>query len=312
MKNDSSFLPWKQATGAALLDLERRADRALAGLVPVSQNVYNLILRDYYEGKYTGWKQAMVFDGFLDGSMIESLTAGFEWSGAGHRLYLDNIGKDTRDTGFGKRYTTALAAGESLTQTWKVDRLGMAGWIEMYGSGTLSLDIQSASGHYHKVYERSSKGTDLELLSFPFTIELDAGEVYTLTLTAKTAAVVGRASGTSFGWLLYMAEVSSAEQGVLVTNPIKLDSRFYDIKLFLRRSIAPNPVASLWDETNQVWLPLNCTGSHDAHSISGESCSEVSYDLSVPEGLRTVKLKLEVDAYPTMGVTIYDYCVMAL
>lgn len=29
-------------------------------------NLYNLMLQNYYEGKYTGYKKALIFDGFAD------------------------------------------------------------------------------------------------------------------------------------------------------------------------------------------------------------------------------------------------------
>ena len=49
---------------------EAKADRALSGLEDQSYNVYNLILQNDYEGKYTGYKKALLYDGFLDESRI--------------------------------------------------------------------------------------------------------------------------------------------------------------------------------------------------------------------------------------------------
>ena len=49
---------------------ETKADRALSGLEDQSYNVYNLILQNDYEGKYTGYKKALLYDGFLDESRI--------------------------------------------------------------------------------------------------------------------------------------------------------------------------------------------------------------------------------------------------
>ncbi len=52
------------------------AEQALDALVPVAYNVYNLALRQELEGKVTGWKQALLFDGFQDDSGIASLGSG--------------------------------------------------------------------------------------------------------------------------------------------------------------------------------------------------------------------------------------------
>ena len=40
------------------------------------RNVAELLLQQYYEEKETGWKQALVFDGFQDQQLIASMTAG--------------------------------------------------------------------------------------------------------------------------------------------------------------------------------------------------------------------------------------------
>ena len=40
------------------------------------RNVAELLLQQYYEGKDTGWKQALVFDGFQDQQLIASMTEG--------------------------------------------------------------------------------------------------------------------------------------------------------------------------------------------------------------------------------------------
>ena len=59
-------------TGAA----QAAADYALDALGPVAYNVYGLMLQQSYEGKPTAFKKALVFDGFVDGSMTASMSAG--------------------------------------------------------------------------------------------------------------------------------------------------------------------------------------------------------------------------------------------
>lgn len=56
----------------ALDRAEGKADRALSGLENQSYNIYNLLLQADYEGKETGYKKALLFDGFTDSSRIAS------------------------------------------------------------------------------------------------------------------------------------------------------------------------------------------------------------------------------------------------
>ena len=65
-----------KAAQTAAEKAQATADRALADLGTVSYNVYNLALQQSYEDKVTGWKQAMLFDGFQDDSGIASLDSG--------------------------------------------------------------------------------------------------------------------------------------------------------------------------------------------------------------------------------------------
>ena len=55
---------------------EAKADRALSGLQDQSYNIYNLILQNDYEGKYTGYKKALFFDGFTDESNVAEKSSG--------------------------------------------------------------------------------------------------------------------------------------------------------------------------------------------------------------------------------------------
>ena len=50
---------------AALGQLDRSAETS-------AYNVYNLMLQNNYDGKYTGYKKALAFDGFLDDTGIAS------------------------------------------------------------------------------------------------------------------------------------------------------------------------------------------------------------------------------------------------
>ncbi|MCI2106855.1 MAG: hypothetical protein LKK00_09105 [Intestinimonas sp.] len=56
----------------AIHQAQAQADRAVKSLIPVSYNVYQLMLQSYYENKYTGYKKALLFDGFLDTAGIAS------------------------------------------------------------------------------------------------------------------------------------------------------------------------------------------------------------------------------------------------
>ena len=59
-----------------LLGLAGRTDLLERQVKPLGLEVYNLMLQHYYEGKETGYRQALAFDGFQDSSFLASVTPG--------------------------------------------------------------------------------------------------------------------------------------------------------------------------------------------------------------------------------------------
>ena len=143
-------------TDAAIAAAEAKGSQALAGLEPLSQNVYSLILRDYYEKLETGWKKALLFDGFLDNSRIQSLTGGLTLGDK--RLSLQGNGMEDVELGLSGGTGGYVEETQTITAT---------------GSGTLT-------GFTFEVYS--------ELL---FTSEVVSN--YTLTVNGAVAAT-GRAT----------------------------------------------------------------------------------------------------------------------
>ena len=62
-------------------------------LDPIRYNLYQLWLQRYYEGKETGMKKALLFDGFLDGSLVAALTQGTFLHGGS--VWLSGTGQDS-------------------------------------------------------------------------------------------------------------------------------------------------------------------------------------------------------------------------
>lgn len=88
-------------------------------LDPIRYNLYQLWLRQYYEGKETGMKRAILFDSFLDSSLIQQKSDGlFAYKGG---LYL------------------------SATDQVTVDSSSRVGGVTNYG-GSLSTDVFTATG----------------------------------------------------------------------------------------------------------------------------------------------------------------------
>ena len=92
------------------------AEQALDALVPMAYNVYNLALRQELEGKVTGWKQALLFDGFRDKAGIDTMSEALVLSGGGVVLSKSLSGTQEVANGTSYQYSTSsLSTAEAVT-----------------------------------------------------------------------------------------------------------------------------------------------------------------------------------------------------
>ena len=89
------------------------ADRA--NLEHLSYHIYNLLLQNDYEGKSTGYKQALLFDGFQDESNIASKSSEIIFSGNAAGLY--GIGQNTLNLGAYSSYSSGSPESAVVSAT---------------------------------------------------------------------------------------------------------------------------------------------------------------------------------------------------
>ena len=115
---------------------EGKADRALSGLEDQSYNVYNLILQNDYEGKYTGYKKALLYDGFLDESGVQAASDGFLWSQGQYTL--STQGESDRDVGFSTSRGTTEMSSDTFTAQGNGNWTGFT--CKVYNSSSATLN----------------------------------------------------------------------------------------------------------------------------------------------------------------------------
>ena len=119
---------------AALKAADGKADRALSGLEAADYNIYNLLLQNEYEGKYTGYKKALLYDGFLDESGIASRDNTVCLSS--RTVMLDETGQKNVSTGYTQKYVSGINTGETLSVSWTATGRGRLETVTLYGNGS--------------------------------------------------------------------------------------------------------------------------------------------------------------------------------
>ena len=205
---------------------EDKADRALSGLEDQSYNVYNLILQNDYEGKYTGYKKALLYDGFLDDMDRELSTSVLLCGGS---LVLGQVGQGNVNYPYGSQSTRTSGVTESKTAEGNGYVTGFT--FQVY------TDV-SMSGTEYMPYRLSRNGEDVLTgqyalsglsrdqtkefkITFPKAVGLRKGDVFTFTLEAPSTHfwITGGDRSGSLAGTLYVTPVSGSSGTVSQTQP---------------------------------------------------------------------------------------------
>lgn len=292
--------------------LDAALGRTERGMEANRTNLYNLLLQRDYEGKYTGWKQALIFDGFQDDSKIESLTDNMVRSQAGHFLFLNGKTSESEDVRFGTGASVTLSAGESATETWVCDRMGWATALRLYMQGHGTLVITNGLGTFTKTVTKGCVGSGTEEVAFPWGLTLDPGETYTFTFTASEQTTLYRTGTGSFGFRVMLTYVPTAgATGVLVTKPLSLDLDGAGIVAWTRFTTCYGFKLSVLQGEEWVEIPEDKT--IDGYSLDGMVCRQRRMVLDpAPPQLGALTFRMELSAVPMIPVKIFDYGVAIL
>ena len=211
---------------AALGKTERSARRAVAGLERQGSDLYNLLLQNDYEGKTTGWKRALVFDGFQDGAGIaqkdEALILGRNCLSL-HRTGLNDI-----DLGYGGDGSYHMSARVTCTSGgWTTGfrlRLRNTGTVidttrvktSLTRNGAACFSGRETTGSY-----LPEKETEEVEISFPASYEVKEGDRLELTaeIVSKSWSLTNSAkSGNQLGGIFRFTP-NGANRGTMIFIP---------------------------------------------------------------------------------------------
>ena len=295
---------------AAIAAVGAAAGQALAGLEPVNLNLYSLILRDYYEGKDTGWKKALLFDGFLDGSRVEDLTGGLTLGD--RRLTLQGEGMGNVDLNFSGGMGGSTETTRTVTATSSATLKGFG--MELYSDATYAIDVmidyiltvnnEMAERGTYFINGMSGKSTVRRNVMFSREENLKKGDTFSLKLSANGSALhFTLSSGGGLGGTFYIGSNSGTEgQLTSVAEGLPAATRVFG---WVRHS--GGTVALSLMDSGGVESPLTFTGDRDSISLQGETCRESAFQLTKNLNAGTWSVLLDVTLGEDTEAHIFDY-----
>ena len=297
---------WAQAAQSSAQAAQDTAVQALEALVPVAYNVYGLTLQHYYEGKSTGWKRALVFDGFLDESGIDTLT-GADWDGPNHSLLLDAVGQEQVSPGFGSSVENHVMSYDRPSLSWTATGNGTLTKAETYMSGTCKLSIYEGT---ELLAEQTITQTGQQSVgSFPFSVPVKVGTTYRFELTPTNGSMNIWVGGSSYELGLRLSFTpKKATSGSLVTKAVSPGSA-QALRSWVRHQ--NGTVTMAVRQGSGSWVSLTKSGTRSTVNADGVTCTESAFTLTrALSGSLSFRLTLSTSSGVRMRV--YDYGVVLL
>ena len=296
-------------TGAA----QAAADYALDALGPVAYNVYGLMLQQSYEGKPTAFKKALVFDGFVDGSMTASMSAGLVRSQ--NRITATRTGQGNIDLGYSSTHISLVGGG--YTQTYTATGSGTITGLRIKhiresGSSTTPLSWQLhlngsmvRQGTTSLSYGSTAKEETVSIPSTP----VSNGDSFRFYLSCGSSGLhFYRGTSDLIGGTILISS-SGVTGGTITTPSLALPAR-KQLRAWVRYS-GGSVAFSVNGSAGSV--ALTPVGTRTTVEPAGASCTEAGFTLEegVPQDESlSFTLTLSLGASTTM--TVYDYGIVLL
>jgi hypothetical protein len=294
----------------------KRLSDDMKGIAPMANNLYNLILQQHYDGKYTGYKKALIFDGFQNYSNIAGISEGLfiQTVSSKKRLTFDNVGYTNYKTGDPDPNISA-----SYTRNWTPEYCTLASDITLYfyamENGTVTVTIEDDRG---AVVGTATKVGGLPVgighrtyVTIPFSspVYFVGQRSYKIKLSATSQIDIFRTYNTGEFYFSLTCSPTIRSSGSCVSSPADIGNDYTRAIGWVRHS---GGAVGLGLEVGGSSLDFSLLGTYPAHTVDGTlPCNEAAFELSVPAGLSgETAVRLMLDKNGEENMYVYDYGVL--
>ena len=306
-KLDAALKASEEKAAAAAQSAQQTADRALSGLEAADYNIYNLLLQNEYEGKYTGYKKALIYDGFLNGDGVSATSGGLLLGEKGPTLC--RTGQSSIDLGYGSTSNqsssttysqTMTGAGRLTSFTFRIrnnqneQRSASIQW-------TVTVNGKEAAAGTKSTSQAAAYDTLTVMVSLSPNVLLGPGDVLTVSV---------RSSGS--GWQYYLSSGGSGLGGVLTITPVSGSTGSLTT---VSRSLPACEEIIAWVRHTAGQVTVSVGGqalekvdARETMDVQGTACTETQFRLSggLEAGNTQFRLGLTLDTGDNSAL-ILDY-----
>ena len=305
---------------------QERIEQTAGGLENMSYNIYNLLLRDYYEGKYTGFKRGLMFDGFLDESRIST------WEGSAYRdteihtVSIDTVGQSSVPRPATSTTSITASVGKYVAQSWTAQGCGTITSVSVCGKSIGDASHEAALSIWQDG-EKLADGTapilfevgDGEWHEFSISCPIRKGETYEFRFECLE-------SGSRFGSIGCLREendgaFATVALGITVTSGGSISGSitsesaqlgaWRNAVCYVRHNGAGQLAAAL-SRSDDGWDAMEADQTAPAETLDGTPCMESVFRLERAEPVETAVFRLTLSAQNGQVPICYDYGVIFL
>ena len=304
---------------------QERIEQTAGGLENMSYNIYNLLLRDYYEGKYTGFKRGLMFDGFLDESRISSWEGSAYRDTEAHTISIDTVGQADVARPATSTKLKSASTKRYITQDWIAQGNGTITAVSVYGNCPSYGVSQKVS---FSIWQGDEKLADAEneilfvrdspaWYEFSVTCPIRKDEVYQFRLyNTGSGGSVGdifcyRMEGEEFEPPLALGIVvtgGGSTTGAMNSTAEQMGAWKHAV-CYVRHNGQGQVGVKLGDGSGK-WESAENTGSSAVETMEGEPCMESIFRLDTAQPGETAALQLTMTAQSGNAPVVYDYGVI--
>ena len=298
------------AQAAAALEARCRSRTALLG-----RDLYNLLLQAHYEGKTTGWKRALFFDGFQDKTQVASAS--------GSLFFMDRVVGlcSTVQGDINMGYATQAQEQSTSRVTGTYTSQGYAVLTGLTVKTRTDSGDSIRSGTY-RVYvndeEVRSGSMELNFDDDPLentitfsAVPLRPGDQFYMRthVGSPTYLFYGPASGGGdLGGKLHLTP-TAGESGTITTRSLALPDRT-GLRAWVRFSGGSVSLSAQAAGGNPA--PFTSLGDRVTVNAAGEACIEREFALDAPPGTGNLTFTVSLDLEGSAQMLLYDYGILLL
>ena len=290
--------------------VQEQAGRTAEGLERMSYNVYNLLLQNYYEGKYTGYKKALIFDGFLDRSRVSEAAGGALVSGGAVQVTATGQG-DMVITG-----TPNSVMQKDCSNTVTAEGGGRITGVEalvgnaLGESAVLTVEIAASDGQSQTITLTPPDGEQNVLIPLEGPLDVTAGTAVTVHFKGLGGSLSIQSSeeNRALPAFTLRCTATTGTSGSITTIPEESDGS--KLRLWARYSGGSLQAEVLVDDG--AGQPMEPAETCEAQTLDGVPCTETLFRLDgVEPGELAVVLNLSRED-GTDTARLYDYGLILL